>query len=81
MTDARHDSTANAYHSTVACLSGRCAAFLHVHIEILYLASCSTSRIVGICTVSREKHTIAQTRELECTKIVLPQVIALGILY
>ena len=38
MTDARHDSTANAYHSTVACLSGRCAAFLHVHIEILYLA-------------------------------------------
>ena len=23
MTDARHDSTANAYHSTVVCLSGR----------------------------------------------------------
>ena len=35
MPDARHDSTANAYHSTVACLSGRCAAFLHVHIEIV----------------------------------------------
>ena len=23
MTDARHDSTANAYHTTVACLAGR----------------------------------------------------------
>ena len=23
VTDARHDSTANAYHSTVPCLSGR----------------------------------------------------------
>ena len=23
MTDARHDSTANAFHSTVVCLSGR----------------------------------------------------------
>ena len=25
-TDARHDSTANAYHTTVPCLSGRCSA-------------------------------------------------------
>ena len=23
MTDARHDSTANAYHTTVVCISGR----------------------------------------------------------
>ena len=40
----------------------------------------STSKIVGICTVSREQHTIAQTRELECTKIVIPEVISPGII-
>ena len=33
---------------------------------------------MGICTVSWEQHTIAQTRELECTKIVLPEVISRG---
>ena len=38
----------------------------------------STNRIVGISTVSRTDHGIAQTRELQCTKIVIPQVIARG---
>ena len=38
----------------------------------------STVKVVGVCTVSREEHTIAQTRELECTKIVLPEVISRG---
>lgn len=61
ITDARHDSTANAYHSTVPCLSG------------------STHRIVGISTLSRSEHSIAQTREYECTVEVIPQVQARGL--
>eukprot|EP00731_Ephydatia_muelleri_P000638 Em0001g638a len=61
ITDARHDSTSNAYHSTVPCLAG------------------STHRIVGISTLSRQQHRVAQTREVACTKIVLPQVIARGL--
>lgn len=56
ITDARHDSTANAFHTTVPCLSG------------------STMKIVGLSTLSRTEHSIPQTRELECTKIVVPQV-------
>ncbi|XP_064403874.1 uncharacterized protein LOC135349284 isoform X2 [Halichondria panicea] len=60
ITDARHDSTANAYHTTVPCLSG------------------STKRIVGCSTVSRKEHICAQTREVACTKIVLPEVIDKG---
>ncbi|XP_064382205.1 uncharacterized protein LOC135331087 [Halichondria panicea] len=61
ITDARHDSTANAYNTTVPCLSG------------------STKRIVGCSTVSRKEHICAQTREVACTKIVLPEVIDKGL--
>eukprot|EP00731_Ephydatia_muelleri_P006665 Em0003g913a len=61
ITDARHDSSANAYHSTVPCMAG------------------STRRIVGIATLSRPEHRVAQTREVACTKIVLPQLIARGL--
>eukprot|EP00731_Ephydatia_muelleri_P035532 Em0133g2a len=39
----------------------------------------STYRIVGISTLSRQQHRVAQTREVACTKIVLPQVIARGL--
>eukprot|EP00731_Ephydatia_muelleri_P016665 Em0009g1089a len=39
----------------------------------------STHRIVGISTLSRQQHRVAQTREVACTKIVLPQVIARGL--
>ena len=38
-------------------------------------------KIVGISTVSRSEHHVAQTRELESTKIVVPQVIARGELH
>ena len=38
----------------------------------------STHKIVGITTVSRPEHRVAQTHELECTKKVLPQVIERG---
>ena len=34
---------------------------------------------VGIATLSRQDHRVAQTRELACTKMVLPQVIARGL--
>jgi hypothetical protein len=39
----------------------------------------STHKIVGIATVSRTEHRVAQTRELECTRRVLPQVIQRGL--
>ena len=38
----------------------------------------SNHKIVGISTLSRKEHATAQTRELECTKIVLPQVVERG---
>ena len=38
----------------------------------------STKRILGCATVSRKEHAIAQTRELEATKAVLPQVLEQG---
>ncbi len=38
----------------------------------------STKRIVGCSTVSRKEHICAQTREVACTKIVLPEVIDKG---
>ena len=41
---------------------------------------CSTHKILGISTVARSDHAIAQTRELQCTKVVIPQVIARGIM-
>lgn len=34
----------------------------------------STHKIVGISTLSRSDHSTAQTRELACTKVVIPQV-------
>uniref|UniRef100_A0A1X7UJV8 Uncharacterized protein n=1 Tax=Amphimedon queenslandica TaxID=400682 RepID=A0A1X7UJV8_AMPQE len=61
ITDTRHDSTANAYHTTVPCFSG------------------SMHKIVGSVTHSRKEHTCAQTRELACTKEVLPLVISKGL--
>ena len=38
----------------------------------------STKKIVGLSTVSRKEHVCAQTREVACTKIVLPEVIDKG---
>ncbi|XP_019856532.1 PREDICTED: uncharacterized protein LOC109585045 [Amphimedon queenslandica] len=61
ITDARHDSTANAFYTTVPCLSG------------------STHKVLDIATVSRADHSIAQTREVACTKVVLHKVISKGV--
>ena len=92
ITDARHDSTANAYHTTVPCLSGRCSPAVvryvvlyiqvHVHEHVCdgpcSVLTSSTKKIVGISTISWTEHSVPQTREVACTKNVLPQVLARG---
>ena len=49
MTDARHDSTANAFHTTVVCLAGR---YKHICFYWLLYSYCkymySTQKILGI---------------------------------
>ena len=36
--------------------------------------ACSTQKIVGVATISRTDHSVAQIREVACTKVVIPQV-------
>ena len=38
----------------------------------------STHKIIGCATLTRQDHTIAQTRELACTRAVIPEVINRG---
>ena len=45
---------------------------------VIHMYMYSTMKIVGISTISRGEHHVAQTRELECTKVVVPQVVARG---
>ena len=40
ITDARHDSTANAFHSTVPCLSGRYIQVIFLHVNVPYNVMC-----------------------------------------
>ena len=51
-----------------------CAAFS----SLMCINISSTHRVVGITTMSRKEHQTAQTRELACTKQVLPQVVERG---
>ena len=51
--------------------------YTHVHVYIT-MSYDSTKRILGCATVSRKEHATAQTRELEATKAVLPQVLEQG---
>ena len=44
----------------------------------MYIIHFRNHKVVGISTVSKVEHSTAQTRELECTKIVLPQVLERG---
>ena len=39
----------------------------------------STYTIIGVSTLSRIEHSVAQTREFECSKVVVPQVQARGL--
>ena len=61
------------YH---ACLAGKYTQCLYF--SLLYCNS--NKKVVGVSTISRTEHAVAQTRELECTKKVLPQVIGQGII-
>ena len=60
-------------------MAGRFVLFSGAYMLITYILHCSTRRIAGIATTSRPEHRVAQTREVACTKIVLPQVIARGL--
>ena len=51
---------------------------IHTNIHILYCSFYRTQKIVGISTISWTEHLVPQTREVACTKEVLPQVIARG---
>ena len=83
ITDARHDSTSNAYHTTVPCLSGRYILYRNNFTLLLltvYMYYLSQYQEGGgyISTVSRKEHASAQTHEVECPKRVLPEVIKCG---
>ena len=54
--------------------AGRIHLATCVYSFIIIISICSTHKIIGVSTVSRKEHSTAQTRELECTKRVLPQV-------
>ena len=62
-------------------LEGTCMHVCTLCSYMLAILQCSTRRIVGIATLSRPESRVAQTREVACTKIVLPQVIARGLCY
>ena len=60
---------------------GKLLPMICVHSKIQTLSSfilCSNKKVIGICTKSRKDYAIAQTRELACTRALLPQVIAKG---
>ena len=51
----------------------------HISVQRFYCNTWySTHKIVGICTISRKEHGTAQTREMQCTKVLLPQVVSRG---
>ena len=62
---------------SLVCLEGVHCSMVGV-VYLIYLYFLSTKKIVGVSTVSRHDHGIAQTRELVCTKYVVPQAIARG---
>ena len=74
-----HGMIPQPIHTTIqcyACLEGMLVEVLGFLSSVDKLFMChSTHKIVGISTISRAAHATAQTRELACTKVVLPQVI------
>ena len=62
--------------TTLPCLSGRLESiqflqFLNL-LRLTFLLS--TKHTLGMATISRSDHGVAQTRELEYTKVVIPAV-------
>ena len=54
------------------------AGIKYMCMNYFHLRSYSTFRIVGISTVSRAEHRVAQTREIGCTRKVMAHVVARG---
>ena len=46
--------------------------------DINYINHFSTHKILGCIILSRKEHACAQTRELACTKLVVPDIVARG---
>ena len=74
---ACQEGTYNIYNGTMFFVdytsdSYKCSIYIFIHV-------CSTHKVVGVSTISRSEHTTAQTREYECTRSVLPQVMERGI--
>ncbi len=55
----------------LACLEGNALLSYSYYFE--WTRFLSTKKVLGITTLSRADHSTAQTRELACTKLVLPQ--------
>ena len=77
-----HSMIPQPMHTTVQChayLEGMLVEVLGFlpSIDKIFVSQ-YTHKIVGISTISRAAHATAQTRELACTKVVLPQVIDRG---
>ena len=69
-------------HTTLqflVCLEGMLLQVLEYNYTLAALfCFYSTQKILACVTLSRKEHACAQTRELACTKLVLPDVIARG---
>ena len=64
----------------LVCLEGNISRiYMHVTPLQAKLSCISTHKILGISTISRAEHSVAQTREQACTKVVIPQVQARGL--
>ena len=68
-------------HFTPLCLA--CLEGIHTYFNSkCAISNCcnhsSTKKIVGISTISRKEHSVAQTREIACTREVLADVISRG---
>ena len=72
--------TLRQMHFTLLCRVCQAGEETFIDSGAVYLWPCnvqcsfSSHKVVGISTVSRKEHPIAQTRELECTQRVIPQV-------
>ena len=59
-----------------------CIICVYMYTDVLSHAYMySNKRILACSTVSRKEHSIAQTREVVCTKLVLPQVLEQGLYF
>ena len=75
-------------HTTPLCLTClECNNHKNVHVcntspsQAVMIKLISTHKIIGISTISRAEHSVAQTREVACTKVVIPQAQARGLCF